>query len=224
MYYNDNKGNMSMKKEFIAVIILLTVFVAGVKVFGEVVTTRKIRKPTNQQPSVQTQIKKKTTSQIVKPSGNRLADSIKMCRPYSETLDSNVGGVNFNFKVKIAGWVNNKCRLDFIAQSTGINQMFTSLYGVDPSDATVMTFEPNVRCDFTKAQLQSVGDSILQEDERNKGARNNMLKNPSDIDLSALSNPSESDAKLLDIILKDRACTILNSADSNGMFDAFFGY
>ncbi len=214
-----------MNKRIITTIILSAVFITGIKVFGEVVTTRKINKPTaQQQPVTQTQIKKNTNSPVVKPSGNRLADSIKMCKPYSETLDSNVGGVNFNFKVKIVGWVNNKCRLDFVAQSTGINQMFSSMYGVDPSDATIMTFEPKVRCDFTKAQLQSVGDSILQEDERNRGARNNMLKNPSDIDLSALSNPSESDAKLLDLVLKDRACTVLNTADSNGMFDAFFGY
>ncbi len=214
-----------MNKRIITTIILSAVFITGIKVFGEVVTTRKINKPTaQQQPVTQTQIKKNTNSPVVKPSGNRLADSIKMCKPYSETLDSNVGGVNFNFKVKIVGWVNNKCRLDFVAQSTGINQMFSSMYGVDPSDATIMTFEPKVRCDFTKAQLQSVGDSILQEDERNSGARNNMLKNPSDIDLSALSNPSESDAKLLDLVLKDRACTVLNTADSNGMFDAFFGY
>lgn len=212
-----------MQKKILTTIVISAVLIAGIKVFGEVVTTRKINKPAN---TVQKPIPQKRTSTVTRPqtSGNKLADSIKMCKPYSETLDSNVGGVNFNFRVRIEGWVNNKCRMNFVAQSTGINEMFSTLYGVDPSNANILTFEPNVRCDFSKAQLLSVGDSILQEEERNRGAKNNMLKNPSDIDMSSFSNLSESDSKLLDIILKDRACTILNTPDSNGMFDSFFGY
>ena len=49
-------------------------------------------------------------------------------------------------------------------------------------------------------------------------------KSPADIDMSSFYNMSESDQKLLDLVLNDRACRILNTTDSNGMFDAFFGY
>ena len=155
---------------------------------------------------------------------NKLVENIKTCKPYTENLNTNVGGMDFNFSVKINGWIDNKCRMDFAAKSTGINSLFKSIYGVDSSEAMITTFEPKVRCDFTKSQLESVGDSILQEEERNNGAKNNMLKNPADIDISSFIAPSENDSKLLNLVLNDRACKILNVDDSNGVFDSFFGY
>ena len=147
-----------------------------------------------------------------------------MCKPYSETLDTRVSGIDFNFKVKIEGWVNNKCRLNFVAQSTGISDMFKSLYGFDSSQATIMTFEPKIRCDFTKQQLQYVGDSILQEEERNSGSGGKMLKNPSEIQLPTFGSMSESDSKLMNVILNDKACTILNAQDSGDMFESLFSF
>ena len=208
-------------KKFYTALITFAILIFGIKVFGEVVTTRRINTPTAPQTQPRTQTQKPSVQHRPK---SRLEESIKNCKPYSENLDSNVGGVNFNFKVKIAGWVNNRCVMTFVANSTGINSMFKSLYGVDPSQATIVSFEPKVKCEFTKAQLESVGDSILQEEERNRGARNNMLKNPADIDISSLYNMSENDQKLLDILMDYNTCKIENNSNSSGMFDAFFGY
>ena len=98
--------------------------------------------------------------------------------------------------------------------------MFNNLYGVDPSMAQIMTFEPKVKCEFTKQQLEYVGDSILQEQERNYGKTNNMLKNPSDIEIPNINNLTESDAKLLDIIMNEKACTILNAPDTTKMIES----
>lgn len=218
-----------MKKFFVG--LLLVIFIAmGGKVFADVVQTqRQIRKPQTQQ-NQQTQQNGGRYSPSVKQynvnrqtSGNRLSDNVKMCKPYTETLNTDVAGINFSFKVSIEGWVNNKCRLNFVAQSNGISDSFKQLYGVDPSMASISTFEPKIRCDFTKQQLISVGDSILQENERNAGATNNMLKNPMDIEMPNRNNMSSSDLKLMDVILNDRACTILNTGNSSGMFESLFG-
>lgn len=209
-------------KKICTFLMTLAILIVGINAFGEVITTRKMNKPAATQPTQPTN--KTLRTSVPRKGQNRLSDSILNCKPYSENLDTNLGGVNFNFKVRIEGWINNKCVMNFVANSTGINKMFSSLYGVDPSQATIVSFEPKVRCEFTKAQLQNVGDSILQEEERNNGARNNMLKSPADIDISSFYNMSDSDQKLIDLILNDRACKILNTADSNGMFDAFFGY
>jgi hypothetical protein len=145
-------------------IVTFLVIVLCCKVFAEVVTSRKSgqtqTQTTNQK---QTQTTKNTTE-------TKLSNSIKSCTPYNENLNTNVSGINFIFNVKILGWVNNKCRLDFNAQSNGINEAFSSIYGFDASDATILTFEPKIRCEFTKQQLNYVGDSILQEQERKAGA------------------------------------------------------
>lgn len=219
MLYNNIKGE-NMKKIYF-LITLLVLSLVGTQVFAVVTTTRKITQ-TSKTASPAAQSRQNTNVvQTVRPTGNKLADNVMMCKPYSESLNSNIGGVDFNFNVRIEGWVNNKCRLNFVAKSTGINDMFKSLYGVDASQATIMTFEPKIRCDFTKQQLLAVGDSILQEEERNKGAKNNMLKNPSEINISSFG---ASDAALMNVILNDRACNILNADDSNQMFQDLFSF
>ncbi len=216
-----------MKKFYL---VLLIGLFAGGSVMADVVTTqRRIQRPADQsKQQTPGQVRQKPVitnyQQRQKSSGNKLADNMRMCKPYSETLDSDVMGVNFNFRVSIDGWVNNRCRVNFVAQSTGINKTFKQLYGVDASQAQIYTFEPRIRCEFTKQQLLSVGDSILQENERNAGASNNMLKNPMDIELPSINNMSTSDVGLMNVILNDRACTILNAPDSNRMFESLFGY
>ena len=215
-----------MKKFYL--ILLLSGLLVSSSVFADVVTTqRKIQKTQPQTNIVPTQSNKKPITnnyqQRQKPSGNKLADNMRMCKPYSETLDSDVMGVNFNFRVSIDGWVNNKCRVNFVAQSTGISNTFQQLYGMDASQAQIFTFEPKIRCEFTKQQLLSVGDSILQENERSAGATNNMLKNPMDIEVPTMDNMSVSDVGLMNVILNDRACTILNAPDSIQMFESLFG-
>jgi hypothetical protein len=196
-----------MKKIYLLIAVMLIAI--GCRTFAEVTTTRRVN-TTSTQTSTQT---------TQKTSGTRLSNSVKTCNPYSERLSTNVSGMNFTFNIKIVGWVNNKCRLDFDAQSNGINDMFSLIYGVNASDATITTFEPKVRCEFTKQQLSYVGDSILQERERSAGATNNMLKNPQNVDLSVTS---ASDAALLDVVLNQGACTILNAPDSSQMFRDLF--
>ena len=126
-------------------------------------------------------------------------------------------GMDMNYKVSIEGWINNKCRLNFTANIGGANSSFSSIYGIDASDATILSFAPKIQCNFTKQQLEYVGDSILQEQERNQGATNNMLKNPNEISMATFTNINDSDKRLLEVILSDNACTILNTNDLNNL-------
>ena len=177
-----------MKKMYI--ISIMAILLIGGQVFADVVTTK--RKINSQSGAVNSESVKRSTSERLTPSnkinvqdGSKLSRSVKNCKKYSESLDSNISGVNFNFKINILGWVDNKCRIDFEANSTGISDMFQTLYGVDPSMATIQTFEPKISCEFTKQQLMLVGDSILQEEARASGkGSGKMLKDPSTIDIT----------------------------------------
>ncbi len=224
--YNIFKGGI-MKKSYL--ILLLTVLFLGGSVFADVVqTTRKINKPPvqNQQKNTNANAPRvKSSSNINKtaPQNNKLVNSVKMCKPYSETMTFGMSGVDFDFNVKIDGWVGNKCILNFNAKSNGANSTFKQLYGVDASSAQILTYAPKVRCGFTKQQLEYVGDSILQEKERNNGASHNMLKDPSSLDISSFMNMSASDRRLMDVLLNDRACTILNMNELNNMMNGLLG-
>ena len=207
-----------MKTRYLFLLALIAA--TCIQVFADVVTTtRRINSSTTPKNQSSEQIVKKEIS-----AQERIAQNIKMCKPYSETLNTDVSGINFSFNIKINGWVNDKCQLDFSAKSTGINELFSSIYGVDSSNAIITTFEPKVKCSFTKEQLEYVGDSILQEEERDNGTVNNMLKNPNDIDLSSFGALSESDNKLMNVLLNDRACRIQNVQDSGNLLDSLFSF
>lgn len=209
-----------MKKVVFGIILIAVICMIG-NVFAQPVTT--VRKVNPQNKTSVPEVKKypsthpQRTSKVQQSSP--LAKNMKMCKPYRETMVSDMGGVDFNFLISIDGWVNNKCIVNFNAQSSGINSMFKSLYGVDSSQAQIYTFEPKIRCEFTRQQLEYVGDSILQEEERNAGAKNNMLKNPNNISVSS-SNMSASDERLLDVVINQGACKILNGGDMGKMLDS----
>lgn len=210
-----------MKKVIFGIVLIAIICMIG-NVFAQPVTTvRKVNPSASQEvrktPAAQP---KKTYQQAPRAQqASPLANNMKMCKPYKETMVSDMGGIDFNFLISINGWVNNKCVVNFNAQSSGINSMFKSLYGVDSSQAQIYTFEPKIRCEFTRQQLEYVGDSILQEEERNSGAKGNMLKNPNNISISS-SNMSESDERLLDVVINQGACKILNGGDMGKMLDS----
>lgn len=211
-----------MKK--ISLVLLFAVLFISSQVFAAVVTERKINKPTQtpqtqqqSKPVYQTGVKKTSTSK-----NNKLANSIKTCSPYSESMKSDYLGMNILYKISIAGWVNNKCQLNFSADTSGASSSFSNLYGADPSTVTVISFMPNVRCEFTKEQLEYVGDSILQENDRSNGGK--MLKDPNNIDISSFGNLSSSDQRLMDVILNQNACTITNGNELNNMMQNIILY
>lgn len=83
-------------------------------------------------------------------------------------------------------------------------------YGVDPSEVNVSAFTPKIRCEFSKAQLLYVGDSLLEENSRSGNPNNKMLKNPQDITFPEPDKMQLSDLKLLDVIIRQKACKITN--------------
>ena len=145
--------------------------------------------------------------------------SIKTCKPYTETMSSEYMGINIDYKIEILGWINDKCTINFTSKMTGVDSSFKNLYGIDPSDAVIASFVPNIRCEFTKMQLLYVGDSILQEKERNNGATNNMLKNPNKIEFPEFENMTADDLKLLQVVFGNKACKILNLNELKDMFN-----
>lgn len=215
-------------KKICLFIMFLVLCVVGTQVFADVVTTRRLTKPQAQTtpsynkttvPTTQTGVpvqKRKTQS--------KLANNLQTCMPYSEQQTYDVGGVNFLFNVKIVGWVNNKCRLDFESKMGGIASSFSSLYGIDPSSAEIQAFTPKIRCEFTKQQLVDIGDSILQEEARRNGAKNNMLKNPNSINIVPMSQLNSSDQKLFELVMGGTACKMQGGEDLDGIINSIFGY
>lgn len=206
--------------------IFLTVIVLAMfsQVFADVVTTRRVSKP-QQQTQQSQQVPKKTqasTSKNLSASTTRMVNKVKTCTPYSESNTFDVGGMNFKFNIKILGWVNGKCRMDFTSDTAGVASSFQALYGVEASNAEIYSFAPKFSCGFTKQQLAEVGDSILEEESRKNGGK--MLKNPNEIDILSLGQMSSNDMRLMSMLTDGQTCQMLNTGDVNKIIESLFGY
>lgn len=206
-----------MKKLYI--VLLIAGLILGSRGFANVVTTT--RKVTPQTNSSQPIVNPPHTPNVVQTTRHKLVDNVKDCKPYSENMNADFLGLGIAYKISIKGWTNNKCQIDFSAQTTGISPTFSKLYGIDPSQAKILSYTPKIQCAFTREQLNYVGDSILQEKERNAGATNNMLKDPNDILSSMSSGFSESDERLMDVLVNQGACQIINADDLNNFLNNF---
>ncbi len=213
-----------MKKfGFISLAMALVVLAMFSQVFADVVTTRKIAKPQPQSQTQQVPRKTQTSSSTnLSASTTRMVNKVKTCTPYSESNTFDVGGRNVKFNIKILGWVNGKCRMDFTSDTAGISSSFQSLYGVEASNAEIYSFAPKFSCGFTKQQLAEVGDSILQEEARKNGGK--MLKNPNEIDILSLGQMSSNDMKLMSMLTDGQTCQMLNTGDVNKIIESLFGY
>lgn len=147
-------------------------------------------------------------------------NNLSMCVPYKETMMTEYMGMKMKYSIEIAGWVNNKCVLNFDASMLDAGMTFEDTYGFEPDSVEVFGFAPKVRCEFTKKQLLYVGDNILQE--KNKDRK--MLKDPNKIEFPEMKDMSISDIKLLQIILNDRACKVVNANDFIQIFQSLFEF
>ncbi|MBR1619819.1 hypothetical protein IJ674_08000 [bacterium] len=146
--------------------------------------------------------------------------NLSMCEPYKETMTTEYMGMKMRYNIEIAGWINNKCVLNFDANMLDAGTTFEDTYGFEPGTVEVFGFAPKVRCEFTKKQLLYVGDNILQEKSKDR----KMLKDPNQIEFPEMKDMSISDIKLLQIILNDRACKVVNANDFIQIFQSLFEF
>lgn len=147
-------------------------------------------------------------------------NNLSMCEPYKETMTTEYMGMKMRYNIEIAGWINNKCVLNFDASMLDAGTTFEDTYGFEPGSVEVFGFAPKVRCEFTKKQLLYVGDNILQEKSKDR----KMLKDPNQIEFPEMKDMSISDIKLLQIILNDRACKVVNANDFIQIFQSLFEF
>lgn len=157
--------------------------------------------------------------ELKKPEISSLEQSVMMCKPYSETMESEFLGLTLDYNIQILGWHNDMCVIEFQANIDGIGNSFKEIYGIEAKDAQISAFAPHIRCEFSKQQIIYVGDNILQENENSR----KMLKNPNEINLPQLSEMKEQDARLMKVLMNDKACEITNDDELNKMINNFYG-
>lgn len=212
-------------KKFTTLILILSLFI-GTQAIGDVlkssnVTENKAPVPEAVQTIIETEVlpakEECETPQEQNPAPEEIKSALteefindlRMCKPYNEKVDFDLMGINLSFKIKIAGWNNDKCSYKISGKIKSLSKDFRKSFGIKISDSEISKIEPIVQCDFNKEQLETVVEAVIEEDKRSIEQINKMLNNQ-EIYFPATKDLTLTEKKLVKMITEDNVCTVPN--------------
>lgn len=136
---------------------------------------------------------------------------LRACTPQDEKYDFDIMGVNFTFKVKINGWVKDKCDYHLSAKINSLSEEVRNSFGVTAKDEKISKIEPKIQCGFNKKQLNLLVDAIVEEDKRNVDQINRIMNNPSEIvNLPTNSELTKKEKQLMEMLTEESVCSFVN--------------
>ena len=136
---------------------------------------------------------------------------LRACTPQDEKYDFDIMGVNFTFKVKINGWVNDKCDYHLSAKINSLSEEVRKSFGVTAKDEKISKIEPKIQCGFNKKQLNLLVDAIVEEDKKNVDQINRIMNDPSEIvNLPTNSELTKKEKQLMEMLTEESVCSFVN--------------
>jgi hypothetical protein len=133
--------------------------------------------------------------------GKRYLDNFRNCEPIYLNQYINWFGLKIGVNIEAKGWVDNKCEYDIKAKLDGLGKDIKEIYNIKISDKQLSQIEPQIKCGFTKEQLNALVDYITTEE---KNVNNSKIKK---------ENPEKltpEDKEFLSHFMDGNICTVVN--------------
>lgn len=145
----------------------------------------------------------------------RYINNMRTCEPLHINQYWDIFGLKFGFKLDINGWNGDKCSYNLTGKFDSLGKDIRDVFEVSISDETISKFEPIVKCDFSKDELNILVDAIIARNKRNQDQINRILKNPDDLYSIAMKKEklSPEEEKLIKVLVSGKACSIPNQQE-----------
>lgn len=142
----------------------------------------------------------------------RYLNNFRECEPLHVSQDIDFFGLKIGYKIDINGWTNNKCEYIMTGKISSLGKDIREVFELNISDEEIAKFEPIIKCDFTKDQLNILVDAVIAN--YNKKAEmmvSQMLQDPTDkYNEKAQNKLTPEEEKLIAMLTSGNACTIPN--------------
>ena len=104
---------------------------------------------------------------------------------------------------------------NFTGKFDSLGKDIRDAFEIPISDEVISKFEPIIKCDFTKEELNILVDAIIARNKRNQDQINRILKNPDDLYSIAMKKEklTPEEEKLIKVLVGGKACTIPNQQE-----------
>jgi len=133
----------------------------------------------------------------------RYEKNLRTCEPahFAQTLD--LFGLKISFNADINGWVDNKCSYSLTGKIHSVGKDIREVYNLNFADEDIAKIEPQIKCDFTKTELNTLVDGILDASQ----TAGKTTKVTSKKETTSLT-PAEQ--KAAEMLLSGKVCTVPN--------------
>lgn len=142
----------------------------------------------------------------------RYLNNFRECEPIHISQSIDLFGLKISYKIDVNGWQDNKCGYMLTGKIGGIGKDIREVFDIKISDEEIAKFEPIIKCDFTKEQLNILVDAIIANYNKKATIMSELLQDPTE-KYTAASDKNKltpEEEKLVKMIAGGKACSIEN--------------
>lgn len=142
----------------------------------------------------------------------RYLNNFRNCEPIHVSQSIDLFGLKISYKIDVNGWQDNKCGYVLTGKIGGIGKDIREVFDIKISDEDIAKFEPIIKCDFTKDQLNILVDAVIANYNKKATIMSELLQDPTE-KYSATSEKNKltpEEEKLVRMIAEGKACSVPN--------------
>lgn len=146
---------------------------------------------------------------------SRYINNFRDCQQLHVSQSIDLFGLKISYKIDVNGWQDNKCGYMITGKIGGIGKDIREIFDIKISDEDIAKFEPIIKCDFTKDQLNILVDAVIANYNKKANIMSELLQDPTE-KYSAITDKNKltpEEEKLIKMIADGKACSIPNMND-----------
>lgn len=203
-------------------VVLSALLVFGVQTITSAIQCGNIEEQKEANKNAVMQVKAKGVDDSIQKMNSltdRYYNNLRTCEPLHLHHYIDIFGFKMTVKVDINGWNNDhKCEYRLTGNIGGIGKDIREVYEVKIADAQIAKIQPQVECDFSKAQLDVIVDAVIARNAKNAEYLQEVLKNPNAKYDSKKSVMTKEEEKLLSMLMEGNVCRVPNKDELMNQF------
>lgn len=153
---------------------------------------------------------------------DRYVKNFRDCEPLHMTQSIDFFGLKISYQIDVNGWVDNKCSYYATGNIGGIGKDIREVFNVNIKDETIAAIKPELKCDFTQTQLNTLVDGFIAAQERKMAEATEASLSAEKSLAYKKTKLSPAEEKLVAMFMTENVCTVPNKDELMEQFNKLF--
>ncbi len=150
---------------------------------------------------------------------SRYSKNFRECEPLHMSQYIDIFGLKFSYKIDVNGWIDNKCSYYMTGNIGGIGKDIREVFNVKVSDDVISAIKPELKCDFTKEQLNVLVEGFIAAQERKMAETTQASLSAEKSIEHKKTKLSPAEEKLVAMFMTENVCSVPNKEELMEQFN-----